>query len=63
MRASLLQDGDVYGTDWANARDVPLAAGRFGLDDYVLAVERFMRQLGCAHTETAPKRGLYAAIW
>jgi polyhydroxyalkanoate depolymerase len=46
---TLLQDGDVYVTDWANARDVPLAAGRFGLDDYVLSVERFMRKLGCAH--------------
>jgi polyhydroxyalkanoate depolymerase len=47
---TLLQDGDVYVTDWANARDVPLAAGRFGLDDYVLAVERFLRKLGCTHT-------------
>ena len=47
---TLLQDGDVYVTDWANARDVPLAAGPFGLDDYVLAVERFLRKLGCAHT-------------
>ncbi len=47
---TLLQDGDVYVTDWANARDVPLAAGRFGLDDYVLAVERFLRKVGCVHT-------------
>ena len=47
---TLLQDGDVYVTDWSNARDVPLAAGTFGLDDYVLAVERFLRKLGGAHT-------------
>ncbi|MFP3566384.1 polyhydroxyalkanoate depolymerase [Paraburkholderia sp. SIMBA_030] len=47
---TLLQNGDVYVTDWANARDVPLAAGRFGLDDYVFALERFLRKLGCAHT-------------
>ncbi|NPT48016.1 polyhydroxyalkanoate depolymerase [Paraburkholderia sp. 1N] len=47
---TLLQDGDVYVTDWANARDVPLAAGTFGLDDYVLAVERFLRKLGGART-------------
>ncbi|MFL9861706.1 polyhydroxyalkanoate depolymerase [Paraburkholderia madseniana] len=47
---TLLQDGDVYVTDWANARDVPLAAGTFGLDDYVRAVERFLRKLGGAHT-------------
>lgn len=43
---TLLESGDVYVTDWANARDVPLAHGSFGLDDYVLAVERFLRLLG-----------------
>lgn len=32
---TLLPDHDVYITDWADARDVPLAAGRFDLDDYV----------------------------
>ncbi len=42
---TLLEDADVYVTDWANARDVPLAQGHFGLDDYVLAVERFLRLL------------------
>ncbi|WP_116140479.1 polyhydroxyalkanoate depolymerase [Trinickia diaoshuihuensis] len=42
---TLLEDADVYVTDWANARDVPLAEGRFGLSDYVLAVERFVRTL------------------
>lgn len=42
---TLLQDADVCVTDWANARDVPLAEGRFGLDDYVLVVERFLRRL------------------
>ncbi len=30
-----LADYDVYITDWHNARDVPLAAGRFGLDEFV----------------------------
>lgn len=42
---TLLEDADVYVTDWADARDVPLAAGRFGLDDYVLTVERFLLRL------------------
>lgn len=42
---TLLEDTDVYVTDWANARDVPLAQGRFGLDGYVLTVERFVRSL------------------
>lgn len=43
---TLLEDGDVYVTDWADARDVPAAAGRFGLDDYVLTIERFLLALG-----------------
>ena len=32
---SLLQDHDVYITDWHNARDVPLRHGAYGLDDYI----------------------------
>src|SRR5579872_959784 len=32
---TLLQDHDVYITDWTNARDVPAAHGPFGFDDYV----------------------------
>ncbi|MFI4940021.1 MAG: polyhydroxyalkanoate depolymerase, partial [Burkholderiales bacterium] len=31
---TMLADHDVYITDWHNARDVPLSAGRFGLDEY-----------------------------
>jgi poly(3-hydroxybutyrate) depolymerase len=42
---TLLEDADVYVTDWANARDVPLSEGRFGLNDYVTTVERFLRAL------------------
>lgn len=43
---TLLQDHDVYITDWKNARDVPLSDGRFDFDDYVDYVIRFMRILG-----------------
>ncbi len=43
---TLLQDHDVYLTDWKNARDVPLAAGRFGFEDYVDYVIRFLQELG-----------------
>lgn len=43
---TLLQESDVYVTDWADARDVPLADGAFGLDDYVLTLERFMLLTG-----------------
>lgn len=42
---TLLEDADVYVTDWADARDVPLGEGRFGLDEYVLTVERFLDAL------------------
>ena len=32
---TMLADHDVYITDWKSARDVPLAAGRFGIDEYI----------------------------
>ena len=44
--ATLLPDHNVFLTDWANARDVPLLHGRFGFDDYVDLVIRFVRLLG-----------------
>ena len=43
---TLLRDHDVYITDWANVRDVPLAEGRFGLDEYIDHVMQFVRALG-----------------
>ncbi|MGC9270780.1 polyhydroxyalkanoate depolymerase [Acidiphilium sp.] len=42
----LLQDHDVFITDWHNARDVPLSAGRFGFDEYVDHVMTFLRAIG-----------------
>ena len=42
----LLQDHDVYITDWHNARDVPLNAGRFGLDEFIEHVMRFQEVVG-----------------
>jgi polyhydroxyalkanoate depolymerase len=44
--ATLLRDHDVYITDWANARDVPLEAGRFGVDEYVDYLIRFVEEIG-----------------
>ncbi len=43
---TLLRDHKVYITDWVDARMVPVAAGPFGLDDYVALVERFIRHIG-----------------
>lgn len=43
---TLLQDHDVYITDWLNARDVPLSAGAFGVEDYISYVIRFLEIIG-----------------
>ena len=43
---TMLADHDVYITDWHNARDVPMAAGRFGLDEYIAHVADFLRAIG-----------------
>ncbi len=44
--ASLLPDTDVYVTDWHNARDIPVSAGKFDVEDYTLYLVDFMRALG-----------------
>jgi poly(3-hydroxybutyrate) depolymerase len=44
--ARLLPDHDIYVTDWIDARLVPLAAGRFDLDDYIDLVQRFIHTIG-----------------
>jgi poly(3-hydroxybutyrate) depolymerase len=44
--AVMLPEHDVYITDWKNARDVPPGAGRFGFDDFVDHVIRFLQRLG-----------------
>jgi len=43
---TLLVDHDVFITDWKNARDVPLSAGPFGIDDYVDYLIRFQEAVG-----------------
>jgi poly(3-hydroxybutyrate) depolymerase len=43
---TMLGDHDVYITDWHNARDVPLSAGRFGLDEYTQYVMDFLGIIG-----------------
>ncbi len=44
----LAPEHDVYVTDWVDAKQIHLAAGRFGLDDYVDHLLAFMRHLGTA---------------
>lgn len=43
---TLLADHDVYITDWKSARDVPVAAGRFGTDEYIDYLTAFFGHIG-----------------
>ena len=43
---SLLPDCEVYVTDWHNARDIPVSAGKFDVEDYTLYLVDFLRELG-----------------
>jgi poly(3-hydroxybutyrate) depolymerase len=43
---TLLQDHDVYITDWHNPRDIPRHHGRFGLEDYTDHLIAFLNKMG-----------------
>ena len=43
---TMLPEHDVFITDWHNARDVPLTAGRFGFDEYVEHLIKFLEVIG-----------------
>ena len=43
---ALLPEHDVHITDWKDAREVPLTAGNFSLDDYIDYIMAFCRYLG-----------------
>ncbi|MFX0540653.1 polyhydroxyalkanoate depolymerase [Roseovarius sp. S4756] len=43
---SLLVDCEVYITDWHNARDIPVSAGKFDVEDYTLYLADFIREMG-----------------
>jgi len=42
----MLPTADVYITDWRDARQVPLSAGRFDLDDYIDYIVEFLGHIG-----------------
>ncbi len=58
----MLADHDVYITDWESARDVPLTHGRFGLDEYVQHLIRFLEAIGPAAHVVAICQPCAAAI-
>jgi polyhydroxyalkanoate depolymerase len=43
---TLLPEHDVYITDWHNVRDVALTHGRFGFDEYIEHLIRFLEAIG-----------------
>jgi poly(3-hydroxybutyrate) depolymerase len=43
---TMLPEHDVYITDWHNVRDVPLAEGEFGFDDYIGHLIHFLETIG-----------------
>ena len=43
---SLMVNCEVYITDWHNARDIPVSAGKFDVEDYTLYLVDFMREMG-----------------
>ena len=43
---TMLQGHEVYITDWHNIRDVPISAGRFGLDEYTEHLIHFLEVIG-----------------
>ncbi len=44
--ASLLPDAELWITDWHNARDIPVSAGKFDIEDYTQYLVDFMKHLG-----------------
>ena len=42
----LIADHDVFITDWLDAKNVPLAEGTFGFDDYVSYLIDFIKEIG-----------------
>lgn len=54
--ARMAESCEVYITDWADARDVPLTDGRFDLDDYIDYVIDFLEHIAGQE----PARGVHA---
>ena len=62
---TLLADHEVYVTDWTNPRDVPLAAGRFGFDEYIAHLVACIEAVGRGSHVVAvcqPTVGALAAV-
>ena len=54
---SLIEDHDVYVTDWRDARSVPLTDGKFGVDEFIAYLIEFIQHIG---PDTHVKRSMSA---
>ena len=43
---TMLAEHDIFSTDWHNARDASVEDGRFGFDDYIAHLIRFLEVMG-----------------
>jgi polyhydroxyalkanoate depolymerase len=43
---TMLPEHDVFITDWHNARNIPTSEGRFGFDDYIEHLVKFLEVMG-----------------
>lgn len=59
---TLLCDHDVYVTDWRNTRDIPLAEGSFGIDDFVQHLIDFIKFIGAPSHVVAVCQPTVAAL-
>ena len=60
---TMLPEHDVYITDWHNARDVPMAAGAFGFDDYIAHVIQFLEAIGGRPRMSSPCASPASPCW
>ncbi len=58
--ARMLESCEVYVTDWADARTVPLSAGAFDLDDYIDYVIAFLEHIAAIDGDRKSGRGVHA---
>ena len=60
---TMLAEHDVYITDWHNARDAAVAHGRFGFDEYIGHLIRFLETIGPGAHVVAVCQPCVAARW
>ncbi len=60
---AFLQDHEVYITDWANARDVPMLEGRFDFHDYIDHIRTMLTPDRAARRTSSPSASPARRCW